>query len=125
MYYPKGKFGIQYVSIKTSGTRSKYKFDDCKNMNGLRVKLTYTFTSIGTMAPIFISVLGLNERELPQDHCISIDIPGLCVGGGGVTVGNNQRGILMFMRGESGIDKDMYRIYRDEVLLPFLSKSRE
>ena len=52
-------------SIKTSGTRSKYKFDDCKNMNGLRVKLTYTFTSIGTMAPIFISVLVLNERELP------------------------------------------------------------
>ena len=42
-----------------------------------------------------------------------------------MTVGNNQRGILMFMRGESGIDKDRYRIYRDEVLLPFLSKSRE
>ena len=41
-----------------------------------------------------------------------------------MTVGNNQRGILMFMRGESGIDKDRYRIYRDEVLVPFVKESR-
>ena len=75
------------------------------------------------MAPIFISVLGLNERELPEDHCVSIEIPGLCVGGGGVTVGNKECGILMFMRGESGIDKERYRIYRDDVLLPFIEKS--
>ena len=111
-------------SIKSSGTRSKYKYDNDKTMCGLRVTLTYTFTGIRTIAPILISMLGLNKRELPQNHCISIDIPGLCVGTGGVTVGNNQRGIL-FMIGESGIDKNRYRIYRDEVQLPFLSKSRE
>ena len=37
-------------------------------MNGLRVKLTYTFSAVGTMAPIFISVLGFMERALPEDE---------------------------------------------------------
>ena len=93
-------------------------------MNGLRVKLTYTFCSAGIMAPICISMLGLNERELPEDQCISLHIPGLCVGGGGVTVGNKESGTLLFMRGDSGSDKKRYQIYRDKVLLPFIRKLR-
>ena len=64
-------------------------------MCGLRVKITFTFSGAGTMAPIFISVLGLTERELPEEQCISLIIPGLCVGGGGVSVGDNMRGILI------------------------------
>ena len=40
-------------------TRSKYKNEDTKNMCGLRVKITYSFSYSGTMAAIFISVLGL------------------------------------------------------------------
>ena len=75
-------------------------------MCGLRVKLTYTFSGAGVMAPIFVSVLGLNEREMPEDQCISLKIPGLCVGGGGVAVGNEQTGLLMFMKGDSGMEKE-------------------
>ena len=52
-------------------------------MCGLRVKITYTFSDTVTMAPIFISVLGLTERELPKDTIVLIKIKGLCVGGGG------------------------------------------
>ena len=48
-------------SLKKAGSRSKYKHDSSKAMCGMRVKLTYTFSAAGTMAPIFISVLGLNE----------------------------------------------------------------
>ena len=111
-------------ALKKAGTRSKFTNDDSKNMCGMRVKLTYTFSGAGIMAPIFITVLGLNDRELPKDQCVSLQIPGLCVGGGGVTVGSKGFGILMFMRGEKGIDKYRYEIYRDEVLIPFIKQSR-
>ena len=111
-------------ALKKAGTRSKFMNDDSKNMCGMRVKLTYTFSGAGIMAPIFITVLGLNERELPQGQCVSLKIPGLCVGGGGVTVGSKGFGILMFMRGEQGIDKHRYEIYRDEILVPFIRQSR-
>ena len=111
-------------SLKKAGTRSKYRNNDTNNMNGLRVKLTYTFCGAGMMASIFISVLGLNEREMPDDDCISLTIPGLCVGGGGVTVGSKECGTLLFMRGDSGSDKKRYQIYRDKVLIPFVKKLR-
>ena len=112
-------------SLKKAGSRSKYKHDSSKAMCGMRVKLTYTFSAAGTMAPIFVSVLGLNERELPQDHIVSLEIEGLCVGGGGVTLGNKQKGYVIFMRGEKGMDKKRYEMYRDNIFLPFVSQSRK
>ena len=68
---------VSTKSLSKSTTRSKYKLNDTNNMNGLRVKLTYTFCGAGIMAPIFILVMGLNKRELPDDQCISLNIPGL------------------------------------------------
>ena len=65
----KGTFRlVSNKSLKNAGSRSRYTIDNSKSMNGLRVKLTYTFSAAGTMAPIFISVLGLTERELPEDE---------------------------------------------------------
>ena len=110
--------------LKGSGTRSKYKLSNANNMNGMRVKMTYTFSGAGTGAPIFVTVLGLTERELPHHQCITVSIEGLCVGGGGVTVGNKQKGWLVFMRGETGMDKERYKTYRDKVFIPFVNASR-
>ena len=76
------------------------------------------------MATILINVLGLNERELPKGQCVSLKIPGLCVGGGVVTVGSKGFTILMFIHGEQGIDKDRYEVYRDEISVPFIQQSR-
>ena len=99
--------------------------DDSKNMCGMRVKLTYTFFGAGVMAPIIINVLGLNERKLPKGQCVSLKIPGLCVGGGGgVAVGSKGFGILMIIRGEQGIDKHQYEINRATILVPFIQQSR-
>ena len=70
-------------ALQSGGTRSKYQNDAANHMCGLRVKITYTFSATGTMAPMFTSVLGLNDRELPNDDCISMKIEGLCVGGSG------------------------------------------
>ena len=53
------------------------------------------------MAPIFISVLGLTERDLTKEPMVLIKIKVLCFGGGGVNVGAQQYGIIIFMRGEN------------------------
>ena len=93
-------------------------------MCGVRVKLTYTFSTAGNSAPICISILGLTEYELPQDSCISFKIKGICVDGGGVTVGSSQEGIILLMRGDVGYDKVRYKIYREQVILQFVAKIR-
>ena len=75
-------------------------------------------------APLFISVIGLNNRELTTDNPLVLKIEGLSVGGGGVTLGSKQYGYILFMRGDKGIDKQRYRYYRDNVLIPFIQESR-
>ena len=67
----------------------------------LRVKITYTFSAAGNMATIFILVLGINARDIPKDTIFLIKIKGIYVGGGGVNVGAQQYGIIIFMRGEN------------------------
>ena len=93
-------------------------------MCGLRVNFTYTFSAAGTMAPIFISVLGLTERDLPREIIFLIKITGLCVGGGGVNLEAQQYGIIIFMCGENEMDKKRYQIYRDEIIIPFIAYTR-
>ena len=55
------------------------------HLNGLQVRPTITINGIGMIAPTFITIKGVNERELPIESCPSgrlyIKIPGLCVGG--------------------------------------------
>ena len=93
-------------------------------MCDMRVKLTYTFSAAGTTAPIFISILGLTERELPQDLCISLKIKGLCVDGGGLTAESSQEGMILLIRGDVDYDKVRYTIYRDQFFLPFVAKTK-
>lgn len=64
--------------------------DESKDMNGMRIKLTHTFSGGGTCAPLFITVAGLTDREMPSGcDMIVVKVPSLCIGGGGV--GKSQR----------------------------------
>ena len=95
-------------------------------MCGLRVKLTYTFSATGVSVPVFVSAVGLTPREMPSCQCITLQLKGLCIGGDGINVGAEQQGTILFMRNdvEKG-DVKRYKIYRDEVFLPFVQRSRE
>ena len=73
---------VSSKALKHAGTNSKYQSDDSNMMNGMRVKLTFTISAIGTCAPIFISVCGLTPKELPKEACIIVQVEGLCIGGG-------------------------------------------
>jgi hypothetical protein len=85
-------------SCATKGTNSVYNIDDSNAMCGMRVKITWTFSGGGTCAPLFITVSGLNEREMPPGKdLIVLKIPGLCIGGSGVG-SNAQHGYVVFLR---------------------------
>ena len=79
---------ISTDSLNKQGSHSTYVLDNTNSMKGMRVKLTFTFSALGTCAPLFVSVTGLNERELPHEKCLILKIEGMCVGGGGVAVGS-------------------------------------
>ena len=99
-------------SAKHSGMKSKYTTKEQMQMNGIRVKLSNTFCMSGVSASIFISVSGLMESELPRDKnptgMLLLEIPGLTVGGGGVTLGDERVGMILFMRREKGMDEARY-----------------
>ena len=120
---------VSVKSKKKAGTRSIYKMDNTNSYSGMRVKLTFTFSAIGACAPIFVSVCGLSERELPNDKCLILEIEGMCIGGGGVSVGKKDVGYLILMRTSSDKDevpdKQRFKYYRDKILLPFVKQSRQ
>jgi hypothetical protein len=39
--------------------------EDSKAMNGMHVKLTFTFTAMGNCFPLVVTVTGLTEKEMP------------------------------------------------------------
>jgi hypothetical protein len=66
-------------------------------MNGLCVKLTFTFTAMGNCFPLVVTVAGLTEKEMPGKDFVHVEIPGLCIGGGGVSVDSNQQSGHLFL----------------------------
>jgi hypothetical protein len=68
-------------------------------MSGMQVKLTFTFSSMGTCFPLVCTVSGSTKREMPTgQEFIHVNVPGLCIGGGGVNINNDVVGHVLFMR---------------------------
>ena len=84
--------GIRWLTaVSKRGTNSLYRLEDSKSMKELRVKLTFTFTAMGNCFPLVVTVVGLMEKEMPRKDFVHVEIPGLCIGGGGVSVDSNQQ----------------------------------
>jgi hypothetical protein len=53
---------------------------------------------------------GLSEREMPiGKEFIHVKVPGLCIGGGGVNINNQEVGHLIFMRNTKGAEMKRFR----------------
>jgi hypothetical protein len=98
---------------------------------GIRVRLTVTISAAGMMAPIYATVTGLKDTEMPIDLCPSgiviIEVPGLCCGN--VDIRNQQSGYIVFLRqsgheGNGSTETENFRLYREKVLLPFINDCR-
>jgi hypothetical protein len=105
-------------SISKQETNAVYKCKDNKSMSGMRVKLTFTFSAMGTCFPLDCTVTGLTEREmLTGEEFLHVKVPGLCIGGGGVNVNNQEVSHLVFMRNTKGAKKKRFRWYQQEILM--------
>ena len=49
-------------SIKKRGTSAIYTLDESKSMNGMRVKLTFTFSAMGNCFPLVVTVTGVERK---------------------------------------------------------------
>ncbi len=79
------------LAVSKRGTNSLYRVEDSKSTNGLQVKLTFTFTAMGNCFPLVVNVVGLTEKEMPGKDFVHVQILGLCIGRGGVSVDSNQQ----------------------------------
>ncbi len=79
-------------------------------MSRMHVKLTFTFSVMGTCFLLVCTVSGLSEREMPtRKEFIHVKVPGLCIDGGGVNINNQEVGHLLFMRNTKGAEKKRFR----------------
>ncbi len=97
------------VSDDANNSRySNYKVESNKNMKGIRVKCTFTFSAIGGVAPFFVTVANLRSDELSKENCptgfLPIKIPGLCRGGGGYDPTSEGYGYILFTRSDDNND---------------------
>ena len=87
----------------------------------MRVKLSFSFNAIGASSPLYITVTGLTDEEMPiEEDMLVVEVPGLCVGGG---VGSNdQVGYVVFTKKNSGADQTRFEHYHKNVLKPMIDK---
>ncbi len=123
---------------RNSGTDSHFKVtDNAGKKGGISVKITFAFTAAGLMAPIYVAVTGLTEKELDPVLCPSgflpYKVPNLCKGGNDVYSGGGF-GWVVFQRADkkSGGDENKSSVasqkfdhYNNHVLLPFIRKIRQ
>lgn len=119
------------------GHRSVYVVDSNgsgnRQFNGHRVRLTQTFASNGRVAPIWATLTGLTELELPSSGCPSgiyiLEIPGLCVGG--TNVHSQGTGFIACIRQNAldcdneSVEQRLFAEYNKKVYYPFVTKLRE
>jgi hypothetical protein len=72
--------------IGKQGTNSLYRMEDSKSMNRMQVKLMFTYCF-----PLAVTVARLTENKMPGEDFVHVQIPRLCIGGGGVSVDSNQQ----------------------------------
>ena len=66
----------------SSASRNIYKqrASGDAHCRGVRIVINSTFTAGGLSAPIFVSVFGLSDDEMPFNEIITVPVPGLAVG---------------------------------------------
>jgi len=120
---------VHKSSLNRAGTRSNFTSNGESQCDGIRCKFTHTFTMSGISADIFISIAGLSDYELPKnvtpEGILLLEVEGLSIGGGGISVNDRRNGFVCLMRKEKDIDVARYNIYRNHVFLPFVHHIRQ
>ena len=117
-----------------TGTRAAYTKDTSStdSKRGVRIRHTVTFNGYGNAAPLYVTVYGLSEEELPSSTCpsglLSLPLRGFCYGGS-QDCSNMNYGYIIFLRStkkDEAISTDQlnHEKYRREVFLPYVESTR-
>ena len=131
-----GKSNTSYIVNKDndSGTRSNYtrNTSNTDSLRGICIRHTVSFNAVGNTAPMYATVYGISEEEMPTATCpsgvLTIPIPGFCYGGS-QDCANKSIGYLVFLRNTNkdddiSTDQINHTKYRNEVFLPFVQSTR-
>ena len=106
-----------------SGSRNHYKkkpSGDNSHCRGVRIVLNCTFTAGGLSSPLFVVVYGMSSEEMPNDETVTLEVPGLTVGGD-IDIYSKGKGYITFVRGKEDNDdndipsEDQHDTQLDEV----------
>ena len=107
-----GKINEMFIINKfnDTGVRSAYTKENSNadSLQGIRIRRTVTFNGVGNAAPLYITVYGLTEQELPVATCPSgvhhVQLPDLSYGAS-QDCSNTTIGHMIFLRStEPGSD---------------------
>ena len=115
------------------GTNSAYtkNISSTDSKRGIRIRHTVSFNGFGNAAPLYITVYGLSEAELPSSTCpsgvLSVRIQGLCYGST-QDCSTETAGFVVFIRStkkeeEVSTDQINHEKYRNEVFLPYIERT--
>ena len=103
------------------GNQATYKIDKINTIKGMRVEFTLTFSVIGTCAPLFVTMPGLNEHNLHSKKNLLLQGKELRVGDGGVNIDDSAYRYLFSMVTYENADLLRYAHYQKKTLLPFIA----
>ncbi len=79
---------------------------------------------MGTCFPLVCILTGLTKRKMPTGkEFIHVKVPGLCIGGGGVNINNQEVGHLLFMRNTKGAKKKRFLWYQQNIPFPGINNN--
>ena len=111
---------------ENNDVKSVYKTTKQSMLFGQRARFTWSASADGTVAPAYVSFLGLSERELPKDSCpdgiLVLPIEGLSVGG--VDPDCKSVGYIVFVRGGKDQEKQNFRYYQETVFRPYVERKK-
>mmetsp|Transcript_55208 Transcript_55208/g.59818 ORF Transcript_55208/g.59818 Transcript_55208/m.59818 type:complete len:294 (-) Transcript_55208:21-902(-) len=120
------KWEITKNDGENNNVRSKYSTKQQSVLFGQTARLTWSMIADRTVAPVYVSFLGLSERELPKETFPSgvlvMPIQGLAVGG--VDPSCTSVGYVTFVRAGKEAEKNNFKHYQQAVFRPYVSKKR-
>ena len=120
----KGENSVQSAFTKES--------DSTESLRGIRMRHSISFNAVGNATPLYVTVYGLGDDELPPSTCpsgvLTISVPGLCYGGN-QDCSNETEGYLVCLRSTKkdesvSTDQINHVQYRNNVLLPWIEKNK-
>ena len=110
-------FLCSYTSLQNKGHASLFDVRDEHNIPGIRTKIHADLNGEGASAKQCLT-FALNEREMPDDDMIVLELEDFCIGGSAA----NNTGYIIFLKKTPGAELKRFQFIEKHVHLPFIEE---